>query len=222
MKAIIVDDEPKAIELLQGYMAHFNTIRIIASFRNSLKAFEFITTHDVDVVFLDINMPHLSGLSLSRMIKQDIKIIFTTAYSEYAAESYEIEATDYLLKPISFERFGKAIAKLIASEKKITKPSETLFIKSGTRVYTVAISDIIYLEKGGNYMTYHCTNSKILARESIAEALSHLPENFTQIHKSYIVNTHHVKFIEKDELCINRTVLPIGASFKETVMKIFR
>ena len=114
MKVIIVDDEPKAIELLVSYLKHFSNFKLEATFRNGLKALEFLNTNTVDVVFLDINMPHLSGLSLSKMIAPTIDIVFTTAYSEHALESYDVNAIDYLLKPISLERFSKTMAKLIA------------------------------------------------------------------------------------------------------------
>ena len=113
MKAIIVDDEPRAIDLLKGYLRHFNQIEVAATFRNGLKAFEYLSSHPVDVMFLDINMPHISGISLSKMLPNHIKVIFTTAYSEYAVESYEIQAVDYLVKPISLERFTKTISRIL-------------------------------------------------------------------------------------------------------------
>ena len=113
MKAIIVDDEPKAIDLLKGYLAHFSSIELIASFRNGLKALEYCGKNRVDLVFLDINMPQLTGLSLSRMLPRETKVIFTTAHAEFAVDSYDVEAADYLLKPISLERFAKAIGKIM-------------------------------------------------------------------------------------------------------------
>src|SRR5690606_32127290 len=111
MKAIIVDDEPKAIELLKSYLGHYKSVECIASFRNGLQALEFLATREVDLAFLDINMPHITGMSLSKMIRPEVKVVFTTAYSEYAVESYEIQAFDYLLKPISMERFARCMGR---------------------------------------------------------------------------------------------------------------
>jgi two-component system, LytTR family, response regulator len=116
MKAIIVDDEPKAIELLQGYLLHFPQVELMSTFRNGLKALAYMQENPVDLVFLDINMPHLSGISLSKMLEKSIKVIFITAHAEYAPESYDVEAVDYLMKPVSFERFTKAIQKVLRSK----------------------------------------------------------------------------------------------------------
>jgi DNA-binding LytR/AlgR family response regulator len=223
MKTIIVDDEPKAIELLRGYSGHFKAIEVVATFRNGLRALEFLKTEKVDLVFLDINMPHLSGLALSRIIGPDIKIVFTTAYSEYAVESYEVEAVDYLLKPISFERFAKAVNKIVASSDvtDISEEVKPLLIKSGARIHRVSPEAVMYLEKDGNYITYHLKDQKIIARESIAEALKNLPAFFKQTHKSFIVNTREISFIEKDQITIDTVSIPIGGTFKEDLMKLF-
>ncbi|MEO8398655.1 MAG: LytTR family DNA-binding domain-containing protein [Ignavibacteriaceae bacterium] len=219
MKTIIVDDEPKAIELINGYIQHFENIEVVATFRNGIKAFEFLQNEKVDLVFLDINMPHLSGISLSKMIDQNTKFIFTTAYSEYAVESYELEAIDYLLKPISFERFTKAIQKVFTINHSPTAEAEgMLMIKSGSKIYRVDPKDILFLEKEGNYMTYHLKDKKILARETIGEALKSLPNHFIQIHKSRIVNINKIDFINKDELSINNKLLSVGSSFKKELL----
>lgn len=219
MKAIIVDDEPRAIELLKDYLRHFNTIDVVATFRNGLKAFEFLSSQKVDLVLLDINMPHISGISLSKMISPDTKIIFTTAYAEYAVESYEVEAADYLLKPISFERFAKAITKLMSNEVS-TKPGTTdypVIVKSGTKLYRIKPEDILYLQKDGNYMTYTLRDRQILARESIQEALDKLPDFFLQTHKSYIVNSASVNSLDKDQIDIEGKLIPLGPAYKERV-----
>ncbi len=220
MKAIIVDDEPQAIELLKTYLAHFAMIELAGTFRNGLKAFEFLGEEPVDLVFLDINMPHLSGLSLSKMITPPTKIIFTTAYSEYAVESYAVEAVDYLLKPITLERFTRAMAKVLAQPATPdTREPKALLIKSGTKLFRVLPEDIFYLEKDGNYMTYHLAGQKILARETIAEALAALPPWFVQTHKSFIVNIERIQVVDKDELVVQHSRLPVGATYKEALMQ---
>jgi DNA-binding LytR/AlgR family response regulator len=225
MNVIIVDDEPKAIELIASYLSHFSKFELVSTFRNGLKALEFLNTHTVDVVFLDINMPHLSGLSLSKMIAPKTNIVFTTAYSEHALESYDVNATDYLLKPISLERFSKTITKLsnkfddniIESVNTITKP-KTIFIKSGLETHQIQIDAIEYLQKDGNYMNYFIEEKKIMGRQSIAEALSQLNDNFFQIQKSYIVNFAKIQSISTDYVVINDTNIPIGSQFKATLL----
>ena len=223
MQAIIVDDEPRAIELLKGYLQHFEQVKLVATFRNALKALEFLNKEPVDLIFLDINMPQLSGISLSKILPEKTKIIFTTAYSEYAVESYEVNAVDYLLKPISLERFSKAIQKVFGKpEKTRNEPSDVIYVKSGSKTHRIDPTQIFYLEKDGNYMTYFLENQKVVARESIAEALLQLPSGFMQVHKSYIINTNKIEFFEKDELSINGVSIPVGASFKEEVKGLFQ
>ncbi|MFN8346981.1 MAG: response regulator transcription factor [Spirosomataceae bacterium] len=220
MKAIIVDDEPKAIELIQSYLSHFSVIELVGTFRNGLKAFQFLSKEPVELLFLDINMPHLSGISLAKMVPKHTKIIFTTAYPEYAVESYDVEAVDYLLKPISLERFSKTIGKLLQNRPETPDSAKRiLMIKSGTKHYRTDVSAILYLEKSGNYMEYQLGNKTILARESIQEALSALPEHFIQIHKSIIINLNRIEFIDKDNVSINGKLLPIGSSFREELGK---
>lgn len=222
MKAIIVDDEPKAIQLLSDYLNHFNAIELVGTFRNGFKAFEFLSINQVDLIFLDINMPHINGMSLSKMIDKRTKIVFTTAYSEYAVESYEVGAVDYLLKPISLERFTKTVSKIIIENKTSTtdnEDKEIIFVKSGTKVHRIDPGDIFYIEKDGNYSIYYFKDSRIIARESVAEILHNLPSYFYQVHKSYIVNKNCVSSIEKDVLTVNGKEIAMGASFKKQVLE---
>jgi DNA-binding LytR/AlgR family response regulator len=222
LKVIIIDDEPRAIDLLKGYLQHFSDMELVATFRNGLKAFEYISKYEVDLVFLDINMPHISGLSLSKMLGDQVKIIFTTAYSEYAVESYDVQAVDYLLKPISLARFTKAISKLITtSETSINLNNDGLiYVKSGSEIFRLKPSEILYIEKDGNYSTYCLSGRKIVSRESISEFLSHLPSNFIQVHKSYIVNSNRVFSVQKDSILIDDVSVPIGDSFKQRVKAV--
>ncbi len=225
MKVIIVDDEPRAIDLIVSYLKHFASFELVATFRNGLKALEYLNTNTIDVVFLDINMPHLSGLSLSKMIKPKTSIVFTTAYSEHALESYDVNTTDYLLKPISLERFSKTITKLIDKQEQqntiITNTrdaSPTLFVKSGLETHQLKISDIDYLQKDGNYMYYFVLDKKIMARQSIGEALDTLPENFIQIQKSYIVNFSKIDSVSTTHVQIGATQIPMGSQYKSNVI----
>ena len=219
MKVLIVDDEPNAIKLISSYLKHFANFELVATFRNGLKALEFLNSNTVDVIFLDINMPHLSGLSLSKMLPKETAIVFTTAYSEHAVDSYTVNTVDYLLKPISLERFTKAINKLISVNKTTPNLDEstnnkTLLIKSGTETHQILIEDILYLQKDGNYMYYHLALKKIMARENVSNALNNLPESFIQIHKSYIVNTKAINTFSTDTVIINQIKIPIGNQYK--------
>ena len=215
MKVIVVDDEPRAIELIKNYLTHFDSVELTGTFRNPMQAFGFLTKEAVDLVFLDINMPHLSGISLSRMIPPGIKIIFTTAYSEYAVESYEVQAVDYLIKPISLERFTKAISRVFQIQDQQTRDQEPVIsLKSGSKMYRIETKNILYLEKDGNYMMYHVTDQKILARESIAEAIQKLPDIFIRVHKSFIVNTNKIDSFDKNEIRIADNLIPISNSFR--------
>ncbi len=222
MKVLIIDDEPNAIKLLSSYLTHFSNFELVATFRNGLKALEFLNSNTVDVVFLDINMPHLSGLSLSKMLPKETAIIFTTAYSEHAVESYNVNTVDYLLKPISLERFTKAIHKLITKETPKSKTNNSIFIKSGTQTHQVRISEIKYLQKDGNYMDYQLEKNKIMARESIADALSVLPDNFIQVHKSFIVNTTAINSFTNDTIIIGNNKIPIGNQYKTQLIDFFK
>ena len=229
MRVIIVDDEPRAIELIASYLEHFSSFELVSTFRNGLKALEFLNTNSVDVVFLDINMPHLSGLSLSKMIDSKTDIIFTTAYSEHALESYEVNALDYLLKPISLERFSKTITKLIDKhEGRNTSPnpdkdaSLTIFVKSGLETHQIKVDDITYLQKDGNYIYYYVAEKKIMARQSIGDALKNLPDTFSQIQKSYIVNFAKIDSIRSDYIIIGKNEIPIGSQYKSLVLSKFK
>jgi two-component system, LytTR family, response regulator len=225
MKIIIVDDEPKAIDLLKNYVNRFTDLELVGTFRNGLKALEFLNKNKVDLLFLDINMPHLSGMSLSKLTAPEVKIIFTTAHAQYAVESYEVNAIDYLLKPISFERFTKAINKINlktdASEPEIVDipMSKFIYLKSGSRMYKTQLSEIDYLEKDKNYMLYHLGDRKIMTRQTIQEALELLPDSFVQVHRSFIVSMDRINYIDTYEIKIGGRLIPVGTQFRENFSK---
>ncbi len=224
MRAIIVDDEPKAIELINSYLEHFNDIEVVQTFRNGLKAFDFLSKESVDLIFLDINMPHISGMSLSKMLGKEIKVIFTTAYSEYAVESYEVNAVDYLLKPISLERFTQSIGKLLSQskeEKTVEKEDASILVKSGIKKHILPIKEILYLEKDGNYITYYLENQKIVARTSIGDVLNRLPKTFIQVHKSFIINSERISSYDKETIFIKDYIIPIGNTYRSQLKNYF-
>jgi DNA-binding LytR/AlgR family response regulator len=222
MKAIIVDDEPRAIDLLKSYLEHFSSIELVATFRNGLKAYEYISKERVDLVFLDINMPHVSGISLSKMLPENLQVVFTTAYSEFAVESYEIQAIDYLVKPISLERFTKSISRILSQYKPAVEreaDNQVIHVKSGFETFRLDAQTIQFLQKDGNYMFYHCDNQKIIARETIQESLQKLPITFMQTHKSYIVNIKKIVSYDKNTLNMGKDKIPVSESFRASIFK---
>ncbi|EZH74174.1 hypothetical protein ATO12_14995 [Aquimarina atlantica] len=215
--AVIIDDEPNAIELLQGYIKKLSFVECIRSFRNPIEALVFLKEHSVDLIFLDINMPQLSGISFIKTLENPPKIILTTAYSEYAVESYEYQVADYLLKPISFERFLKAVLKIKDTiEESVPQEvtNDIIYIKSGQQQFKTSIDDILYLQKDGNYINYITKEKNILARQSIKNALDELGKGFIQIHKSTIINVNHILAFDSNSVTINGTKLSIGQSYK--------
>ncbi len=219
LQVVIIDDEPKAIELLKNYIDRLPFLNCLESFRNPFEGLGFIQYNNVDILLLDINMPKLSGISLAKTIKFSTNVIFTTAYSEYAVESYELNAVDYLLKPISFERFLTAIVKVKKIDDRESVPFSgirSINIKSGHTIHKVNLGDILYLEKQGNYMCYNIDNGKkIMVRESISDSLAILPEYFMQIHRSFIVSLNKLESMESNHLVIKTEKIPIGKKYKD-------
>lgn len=225
LTAIAIDDEPKALEIIERYAEKISFLTLLHTFRDPLDAVNWLSAESVDVLFLDINMPNLSGLAFRRLIGRDPMIIFTTAYSEYAVESYEYNALDYLLKPISFDRFFAAVMKakgtVQKSERKIVHTPETsrqIFIKSGSKLYRFAPEEVLFCEKDGNYCLVHTSDKKILSRLNMAQLLEILPSNtFLRVHKSYVINLDHVAVIESHQLTIGKHCIPIAKSYRELV-----
>ena len=222
MTCIAIDDEPKALEVIERYCQKISLVSLRASFREPLKAIGFLNREKIDLIFLDINMPDISGMQLLQTLTPRPLIVFTTAYSQYAVESYELNALDYLLKPVTFERFLMAINKAAAalSAKTTTGPDEdaAVFIKSGPQTYRVKISEILYLEKNGNYITVHRKDGNILIRENMSDIFDLLPaSDFIRVHKSYVVGIRHISMIEVHQLIVNGVKLPIGSTYRDSL-----
>ncbi|MFL5747811.1 MAG: LytR/AlgR family response regulator transcription factor [Niastella sp.] len=222
MTCIAIDDEPKALEVIERYCQKIGSVSLKATFREPLKAIEFLNREKIDLIFLDINMPDINGMQLLQTLSPRPLIIFTTAYSKYAVESYELNAVDYLLKPATFERFLMAINKAVAalSLKNTTGMDEdaAVWIKSGPQTYRVKISDILYLEKNGNYLTVHLKDGNILIRENMADIFDLVPAaDFIRVHKSYVVGIRHISMIEVHQLIINGAKIPIGSTYRDSL-----
>ena len=219
---IAIDDEPMALEVIERYCADSDLVDLKATFREPSKAIAWLNREKVDLIFLDINMPEMSGMQLLQSLSPSPMIIFTTAYSHYAVESYNLNAVDYLLKPILFERFVTAInraAKASSLQNSIDDDDKAIvYLKSGPQTYPVKLSDILYLEKDGNYMTVHLKNKHILIRENMSGVFDLVPAaDFIRVHKSYVVAIKHVTMIETQQLTVSGELIPIGNSYRESV-----
>jgi DNA-binding LytR/AlgR family response regulator len=235
MKCLVVEDEPIALEIVKDYINRVSFLKLSKGFRNPIKALEYLQENKVDLLLLDINMPDLTGIQFLNALPYSPLVIFTTAYSQYALESYEYDAVDYLLKPIEFERFLRAVNKAFEHFKLRTnriqintpisevKVKDHILIKSGTNLHHIKINDIFYIKGAGNYVTFFVEKQKIMALLTMDQVLEMLPsDQFLRIHKSYIVNADQIDIIEKDQIKIRGKVIPIGNSFKENFLRKLR
>ena len=224
MKCLVIDDEPKALDILKDYIQKVPFLELAGAYRDSLKALNYLQNHPVDLIFLDVNMPDLSGMQFLNALTIQPLIIFSTAYSEYAVESYDYNAVDYLLKPIEFERFLKAANKALEQFqlKKMTNKEgqDYILIKSGTEMYRLDVSEILYIKGAGNYVTFITKNNEIMSLLNMKDVLRMLPvSQFYRIHKSFIVNFRHVVLIEKDQVKIKDKKIPIGEVYRDHFLK---
>lgn len=221
LKCIIVDDEPPATRILEKYVEKVSFLDKVGVFNDSLTSLAFLNSNTVDVIFLDIQMPQLTGLQLSKIISKDIKVIFTTAYSDFALEGFELNAIDYLLKPIPFERFYQAVSKLnisVKTEVQNNNPPDFIFIKTDgkNKFVKVFLTDILYVESLQNYVCVHTLNEQFITHSSLKNVIESLPQNdFVQIHKSYIISLKQIESTDSFSVFINSKELPIGATYKD-------
>jgi len=223
IRCIAVDDEPSALDVISIHSSKMQDLDLIESFSNSRQAFDFLNSNIVDLVFLDINMPDLSGLELIDQLKNPPYIIFTTAYSEYAVDSYDYDAVDYLLKPIEFDRFYKSIQKLnklmkADLDKKTSILSKFIFVKDGYKQVKIFFNDILFIQSDGNYLNIITTDKKTMTRMTFSQIVERLPEDlFFRVHNSYIINIKHIDKIENNQIYTSGTPIPIGPSYKDSL-----
>lgn len=220
-KTIIIDDESLAIDVIMHHLQRFSNIEVIKTFTDSVEAFNFLKEgHKVDVVFTDIAMPEISGVELVRLFKSHTKFIMTTSFSQYAVESFDLEVVDYLLKPISFERFCKAITRFENSESLENQhmPEPSFFVKEGDEFIKILVKDIDYIEGLKDYVKIITGKNYCLALKSlksIEEVLS--PYRFMRIHKSYIVPLSKISQYNGNCVIISNSEVPVGSSYKEAL-----
>jgi DNA-binding LytR/AlgR family response regulator len=228
MRCVVIDDEPFALDLIKDYIQRTPFLELVQSFSNPFKALDYLNREKVDVIFLDINMPELSGIQLLKALQSPPMVVFTTAYPEFAAESYEYNAIDYLVKPVRYERFLKAVSKAsgligttnqhqqAASFKAKEQPTEPLFIKSGSQQVKVLPSEILYVEAAGNYMCFHTRDRKVMSLLTMKDVLEMLSaDDFMRIHKSFIISLKHLDAIERHDVVVGGKQIPIGITYRE-------
>jgi len=222
LSAIAIDDEPQALEVIRLHAARVSFLELKATFTDAFEAIAWLQTNKVDLLFLDIKMPDISGLEVVNCLPKAPMIVFTTAYSDYAVEGFNLDAIDYLLKPFSLARFVKACNK--ALEQKTLRTDDEpafLFIKTGYEEEKVLLDDILYVEADGNYLTYVLKNRKLLNRQTMTELQQQLPAHqFARVHRSYLIALNKIDKIGRQELTIAGRPIPIGASYEDAVAAI--
>lgn len=226
LKCVAIDDEPLALELIRSYISRLPDLKLVNTFEDAISGAEYLSITDIDILFLDINMPDISGIDLAKALVSKPMIIFTTAHKQFAFDGFELEAVDYLLKPIDFERFSKAVYKAIDIKRyrnNVINHQEDAFIyvHSEYRMIKIMLKDIEYLESMEDYVKVHITNEKsILTLMSLKKIMEILPEDlFKRIHRSYIIPVSRVKSIQNKKIQLSSALLPIGESYAEQVKK---
>lgn len=225
MKCIIIEDEIPAQKVIKNFLNKLPDIEVLATFNAAIEANSFLKNEIVDLVFLDINLPDISGIDFIKTVKNPPAIIMTTAYPDYAVSSFELDTiVDYLVKPFSFDRFLKAINKakdrLQKPKKESDNQSEILFLNVDKTLHKIILNEILYIESDRNYITVVTTKQKLSYIDSLKNWKEKLPENqFIQTHKSYIINRKFVDKISGNEIYVNSNRLPIGRTYKQELLK---
>lgn len=231
LSCIIVEDEPMARNLLEQYIAKVSSLTLLATFSNPLKALDFLRETTPDILFLDVQMPEITGISLLKILKKKPYVILTTAYSEYAIEGYELDVTDYLLKPITFERFLKTIEKITQRKGAITnepalaeipKGIQTttqtpfIFVKDGTKLVKIKLADILLIEGLKDYVKIHTPKGKITTLQRLKTLEEQLPSHqFIRVHHSFIIAVEWIEVIHRDRVEIGKELIPISDTYRK-------
>lgn len=231
MKYIIIDDEHIAHKIIMEYCEMLPYMKLQKNCYNAMEALEYMNTHQVDLIFLDLNMPKLKGFEFLKTLSRPPKVIVTTAYSEFAIEGYELNVADYLLKPFSFERFLKAVNKVVGLNSPVNNsisegkemPANCIFLRQNKSYIQIEIDAILFIEAAGNSTKIIFENETITIREKISDTLKLLPEkNFFQVHKSFAVSKKHIKRIEGNRIFIDQHIVPIGKTYKASITQLLK
>ncbi|MGJ8745495.1 LytR/AlgR family response regulator transcription factor [Polaribacter sp.] len=229
INCVIVDDEPVARNILETFVAKIPNLNLVKSCKNAMEAFEITNSQNIDLFFLDINMPDISGLSLAKTINKKSKIIFTTAYREYALDGFNLQAVDYLLKPIAFDRFLQAVNKFFETQtvvfkqvdvEEVTVKNDYIFVRSERKMVKIIFDEILYVESLSDYIKIHTKDKILVTRETISNLEMKLPfQQFLRIHRSYIVNLNKTDSYTNEFVEIEKNAIPISRTYKENVLR---
>ncbi|MBK3518637.1 LytR/AlgR family response regulator transcription factor [Carboxylicivirga marina] len=227
INCLIIDDEPLAVEVIQNHINKLDSLNVVDTCHRAAEAFDILRTKKIDLLFLDIQMPGLTGLEFLRSLRHPPKVILTTAFKEYALEGYELDIVDYLMKPISFERFVKAVNKFFEQQprdielhqaKPACDDNNFLYIRTGKMVHKVLLKDIEYVESLKDYVNIHTSDRTITARQTLSSIENMLnEERFMRIHRSFIVSINHISGFTATTIAIADKNLPIGRNYKQQV-----
>ena len=231
INCLIVDDEQYARKLLEGYVAKIPHLNLEGVAKNAMEAMQVLQSARIDLMFLDIQMPDLTGLELMKSLHSSPVVIFTTAYKEYAIDGYQLDVIDYMLKPISFERFVQGVnkaAEMIRLKSLKLEPDTSppaneikepkfITLKADYKIYKVKLDEILYIEGLKEYVTYYTTQRKYVVLESLHKLEQSLPSQFLRVHKSYIVNTEHIVALNGNQIEMDKTRIPIGKTYADQV-----
>lgn len=235
LKCLIIDDEPLAIDLLRSYAQQTPFLELVGTFENPLSALEIIRSGDIDLLYLDINMPQINGLDFSKTIPKNTRVIFTTAYNQYAIDGYRLNAIDYLLKPISYPEFLEASNKALewfkmkksVDEKTATNAGSTssIFVKSGYRMIRIDLEQILYIENQKDYVKFYLKDntspiSSLMSMQLLEEKLP--PDEFMRVHRSFIVNLNQITTIERNCIVFGKEYIPVSDSYKDNFMEFIQ
>ncbi|QIA07628.1 LytR/AlgR family response regulator transcription factor [Draconibacterium halophilum] len=228
IRCIIVDDEPMAREILESHLRKIETVEVVALCKNAIEAFNVISSQPIDLVFLDINMPEISGLSFAKSINNSVKVIFTTAYREYAVDGFDLQAVDYLLKPISFGRLMQSINKYLSENQQVDfdepariepEQSESIFVRSDRKMIKINFPEILYIESLADYIKIHLVDKTVVTRETISSIEAKLPQqDFLRVHRSFIVAVNAINSFTSEIIEIGKKQIPVSRSYKDVVL----
>ncbi len=227
VRCLIVDDESIAQRIISAYLNDLSGYEIVGTCRNAMEAMVVLKDHKVDLMFLDIEMPKLNGLDFLKVLDNPPSVILTTAHRNYALESYEYEILDYLLKPISFERFLKALKRYSPREQSspnqeadLVPRKKYIYVKSDRKTFKLLLSNIAYIEAMNNYVIFHTPQKRYVVYRSISDLLTELDDRFVRIHKSFVVNKIKVLSFNKESVCVLEKDLPLGKTYRDSIDKL--
>lgn len=220
ISCLIIDDEISSQKVLQHFIKETDVLDLKATCNNAAEAFKYLQLNAcIDVLFLDINMPQQSGLDFYKMLKNPPQVIFTTAYPQYAIDGFEVNAIDYLLKPIAYDRFLTAINKVINSINSGSSENDFIILKENKALHKVFFKDIQYLEAFGDYVKVHTAEKTIITHSTFSKFIENLPDYFLRTHKSFSINLNRMNHLSGNQVTIDSHTIPIGQTYKQSVLK---